>query len=168
MPGVPGGRAIAGQATPTRGEMGIGLSVDRVESVRRRIEDHLAKVYLRRATIAAIRRNYFADRPILFRREADRLEAIVYTAEAVAEEYNESVPARASHRRKRFRHPTAGEDSGSGNELGIDLGAAERRAMSEVRDEVALMVRLAKTTALMSLGRAEAACNLATETYRNR
>jgi hypothetical protein len=168
MPGVPGGTAIAGQAPQTRSEMGTGLSRDRIESVRQRIEDHLAKVYLRRATIAAIRRNYFADRPILFRREAECLEATVYTAEAVAEEYNESVQARASHRRKRFRHPTAGEDAGSGDEFGIDLRAAERRALSEVRDEVALMVRLAKSIALMSLGRAEAACNLATETYRNR
>jgi len=169
--GLHGGRdkrPTAGQAPTATGRAGVALSRDRIMEVRQRIEDHLARAYLHRATIAVIRRNYFADRPILFRREANRLEAIIHTAEAIAEEYNGFVRALDSHSREGLRRPTARGGSSLQGDLGIDVGAAERRANSQVRDEVAFMVQMAKAQALVKLGREEQARDLAIETWRNR
>lgn len=119
-----------------------------------------------RAAIAVIGRNYFAGGPILFRSDADCLDAIVERAQTIAEEYNDFVRALSCQPSGPFQHRTLDGQQVPPHSLSIDVRSVERSAKSQSRDEVSGMVRMAKAKALLKLGRNDEGCRLALRACR--
>jgi hypothetical protein len=139
----------------------------RILAVRHRISDYLARSYLLRLAVPAIRRTYFADQPVLFQRDAEQVDAVVETAEMIADEYDDFA--------KGLPHPNATSPAASPADhapaaapdaLTIDLGAAERLAKSKVREEASVVAQMAKVGALFKVDQGDAGWALARRALR--
>ena len=163
------GASRATDATSTPAAMwALGSLSERAAAVRSQIEDHLAVLYMERSTAAAIQRNYFAGQPVLFRRDARRLEAAIGTAEAIAEEFNDFVRSLPAQDYDASPNPASHGRSDPRDGLCIDLSAVKRTARSQLRAQITFIVNVAKAQALAKLGRDEEGYDLGVRAFRSR
>ncbi len=126
-----------------------------LQEVRQKLSTHLVGLYLDRAAIVTIAKNYFGGREILFPRGRQRLEAAVDMAEGLVEEFNGFVQARLDRfdDDELLHTEKPGADPLYPRGFFIDVRELSTAAESGIREQVAAVVLAAKADALAVMGR---------------
>lgn len=121
-------------------------SPDSLRAIRDRLLMHAVKAYLLRDVISVIRKNYFADTPVLFPAAVQRLERTVSNAEALAALFNEFVPALLRDERRDLDVPAPCESPE--DDLQVNLAEAEKIAARSLRENAIFIVEFTRGAVL--------------------